>query len=122
MVDRVIIMVLDGFGVGEAPDANKYGDEGSNTLAGIYNITSLNVPNMAKLGLYNIDGVKVGEKQEKTIGAYGKAQEQAAHLISFPSSTAFQMHKMKPACQSPLLKTSYIPQLSRKAGIFCNVI
>lgn len=27
---------------------------------------------------------------------------QAAHLISFPSSTAFQMHKMKPACQSPL--------------------
>lgn len=77
MVDRVIIMVLDGFGVGEAPDANKYGDEGSNTLAGIYNITSLNVPNMAKLGLYNIDGVKVGEKQEKTIGAYGKAQEQA---------------------------------------------
>ena len=77
MVDRVIIMVLDGFGVGEAPDANKYGDEGSNTLAGIYNNTSLNVPNMANLGLYNIDGVKVGEKQEKTIGAYGKAQEQA---------------------------------------------
>ena len=54
MVDRVIIMVLDGFGVGEAPDANKYGDEGSNTLAGIYNNTSLNVTNMAKLGLYNI--------------------------------------------------------------------
>ena len=77
MVDRVIIMVLDGFGVGEAPDANKYGDEGSNTFAGIYNNTSLNVPNMAKLGIYNIDGVKVGEKQEKTIGAYGKAQEQA---------------------------------------------
>ena len=49
MVDRVIIMVLDGFGVGEAPDANKYGDEGSNTLAGIYNNTSLNIPNMAKL-------------------------------------------------------------------------
>ena len=53
MVDRVIIMVLDGFGVGEAPDANKYGDEESNTLAGIYNNTSLNIPNMAKLGLYN---------------------------------------------------------------------
>ena len=77
MVDRVIIMVLDGFGVGEAPDANKYGDEGSNTLAGIYNNASLNIPNMANLGLYNIDGVKAGEKQEKSIGAYGKAQEQA---------------------------------------------
>ena len=77
MIDRVIIMVLDGFGVGEAPDANKYGDEGSDTLAGIYNNTTLNIPNMAKLGLYNIDGVKVGKKQEETIGAYGKAQEQA---------------------------------------------
>lgn len=77
MINRVIIMVLDGFGIGEAPDAKKYGDEGSNTLAGIYNNVSLNIPNMQKLGLYNIDGVDVGEKTKKTIGAYGRAQEQA---------------------------------------------
>ena len=77
MINRVIIMVLDGFGVGEAPDAKKYGDEGSNTLAGIYNHASLNIPNMQKMGLYNIDGVNVGEKVPKTIGAYGKNQEQA---------------------------------------------
>ena len=77
MINRVIIMVLDGFGVGEAPDAKKYGDEGSNTLAGIYNQASLNIPNMQKMGLYNIDGVNVGEKVPKTIGAYGKNQEQA---------------------------------------------
>lgn len=77
MINRVIIMVLDGFGIGEAPDAKKYGDEGSNTFAGIYNNASLNIPNMQKLGLYNIDGVNVGEKTKKTIGAYGRAQEQA---------------------------------------------
>lgn len=77
MINRVIIMVLDGFGIGEAPDAKKYGDEGSNTLAGIYNNASLNIPNMQKLGLYNIDGVDVGEKTKKTIGAYGRAEEQA---------------------------------------------
>ena len=77
MINRVIIMVLDGFGVGEAPDAKKYGDEGSNTLAGIFNNTTLNIPNMQKMGLYNIDGVNVGEKVQKTIGAYGKNQEQA---------------------------------------------
>lgn len=77
MINRVIIMVLDGFGIGEAPDAKKYGDEGSNTLAGIYNNVSLNIPNMQKLGLYNIDGVDVGEKTKKTIGAYGRAEEQA---------------------------------------------
>lgn len=77
MINRVIIIVLDGFGVGEAPDCKKYGDEGSNTLAGIYNNANLNIPNMQKLGLYNIDGVEVGKKVEKTIGAHGKMQEQA---------------------------------------------
>ena len=77
MINRSIIIVLDGFGVGEAPDAKKYRDEGSNTLAGIYNNTSLKIPNMQKLGIYNIDGIEVGEKVKTTIGAYGKAQEQA---------------------------------------------
>lgn len=77
MINRAIIIVLDGFGVGEAPDAKKYRDEGSNTLAGIYNNTSLKIPNMQNLGIYNIDGIEVGEKVKTTIGAYGKAQEQA---------------------------------------------
>lgn len=76
MINRVIIMVLDGFGVGELPDADKYGDCGSDTLAGVYNNVSLSIPNMQKLGLYNIDGIKVGEKVERTIGSYGKANEQ----------------------------------------------
>lgn len=76
MVNRVIVMVLDGFGVGELPDANKYGDEGSNTLAGIYNNTKLNIPNMKKLGIYNIDGINLDEKEESPIGIYGKAAEQ----------------------------------------------
>jgi len=37
MINRTIIIVIDGFGVGEAPDADKYGDKGSNTLVNIYN-------------------------------------------------------------------------------------
>ena len=41
MINRVIIFVLDSFGVGEAPDANLYGDQGSNTLVNIYNSTNL---------------------------------------------------------------------------------
>ena len=75
MINRTIIMVLDGFGVGEAPDANIYGDEGSNTLVNIYNAEHPNLPNMKKMGLYNIDGVEIADKAEKTIGAYGKAME-----------------------------------------------
>ena len=75
MINRAIIMVLDGFGVGEAPDANLYGDEGSNTLVNIYNAVHPNLPNMKSLGLYNIDGVEIADKAEKTLGAYGKATE-----------------------------------------------
>ena len=75
MINRVIIMVLDGFGVGEAPDADKYGDCGSNTLAGVYNNAKLEIPNMQKLGLYNIDGVDIQDKEQNIIGSYGKATE-----------------------------------------------
>ena len=75
MINRSIIIVLDSFGVGEAPDAEEYGDIGSNTLAGIYNNTNLNIPNMKKLGLYNIQGINLDEKEENPIGIYGKAEE-----------------------------------------------
>ncbi len=73
MIERFIITVLDGFGVGELPDACDYKDEGSNTLFGIYNNTKLNLPNLKKLGLYNIDGVDIQDKEEKTIGCFRKS-------------------------------------------------
>ena len=76
-INRAIIIVLDGFGVGEAPDADKYGDIGSNTLEGIYNNYNLKIPNLKKMGLYNIDGLKINEKESHTIASYGKMQEQA---------------------------------------------
>ena len=77
MIKRVITIVLDGFGVGEAPDAIDYGDEGSNTIAGIYNNTKLNLPNLKKLGLYNIEDIGINEKEVTTLGAYGKAAEKS---------------------------------------------
>ena len=75
MVNRAIIIVLDGFGVGELPDANDYGDEGSNTFAGIYNNTKLEIPNLKKLGLYNIQEIGIDNKEENPTGIYGKAIE-----------------------------------------------
>lgn len=74
MIKRVITIVLDGFGVGELPDSKKYGDEGSNTIAGIYNNTKLNLPNLKKIGLYNINGIQLEEKEKKVIGAYRKSK------------------------------------------------
>lgn len=75
---RAIIIVLDGFGVGELPDANTYGDEGSNTLKGIYDNTKLQLPNLKKLGLYNIPQIGINEHEENVIGNYGKAIETCA--------------------------------------------
>ena len=75
MKKRIIMIVLDSFGVGETPDANEYGDEGSNTLEGIYYNTTLKLPNMKKLGLYNIQGLTIPEKEENPIGIFGKATE-----------------------------------------------
>ena len=77
MINRVILIVLDGFGAGEAPDADKYGDVGSNTLKHIYDICKPQLPNMKKMGLYNIDEVGIKEKEEDCIGAYGKLQEKS---------------------------------------------
>ncbi len=77
MIKRVNIIVLDGFGIGEAPDAKDYGDVGSNTLKGIYTNTKLNLPNLKKLGLYQIEGIGIQEKETEIIGAYGKAREQS---------------------------------------------
>lgn len=52
---RVSIIVLDSVGIGEAPDAEKYGDEGCDTLGHIAEkMNGLNVPNMAAMGLSNI--------------------------------------------------------------------
>lgn len=77
MINRAIIIVLDSFGVGELPDSNVYGDCGSNTLMHIYKNTNLNIPNLKKLGIYNIENIGIEEKEENPIGAYGKAIEKA---------------------------------------------
>ena len=59
---RVFLIVLDSFGIGEEPDADKFGDVGSNTIASCATSKFFNMPNMGKMGLFNIDGVTVGEK------------------------------------------------------------
>ena len=55
---RVILIVLDSFGIGRQPDAAAFGDEGSNTLAAVATSRQLYAPNLKKLGLFSIDGVK----------------------------------------------------------------
>lgn len=78
-INRVILIVLDSVGIGELPDANLYNDTGSNTLGNIAkHYPSLQIPNMTKLGLGNIDPTNLLAKTEQPIAAFGKANEQSA--------------------------------------------
>ncbi|MCH5205322.1 MAG: phosphopentomutase [Oscillospiraceae bacterium] len=74
---RVFLIVLDSFGVGEMADAADFGDKGADTLRSCFNTGHLDVPNMKKLGLFNIDGVTVGEKEAAPIGAYMRISERS---------------------------------------------
>lgn len=51
---RIFLLIIDSMGVGEAIDANEYGDSGSNTLKNIMNNYDLFIPNLSKLGFLDI--------------------------------------------------------------------
>lgn len=70
MAKRVFLIVLDSFGIGGAPDAAAFGDEGSNTLAAVLSYSKAPFPNLAKMGLLAIDG-----ENDQRITDYRNAQE-----------------------------------------------
>lgn len=72
---RVFLIVLDSVGIGEMPDAAEYGDAGSNTLLAASKSRHFSMPNMRKLGFFNIDGVRIGEKEENPLGSYARMEE-----------------------------------------------
>jgi len=72
---RVFLFVLDSFGVGELPDAAAYGDSGTNTLRTCSGSPYFSMPNMQKLGLFNIDGVTCGEKAADPLASYARLAE-----------------------------------------------
>jgi phosphopentomutase len=77
-VTRAIIFVLDSFGIGGAPDAAKFGDEGANTLGHICDHMNLHLPHMASLGLGLAAKGSTGRNplpDLPLIGRYGYATE-----------------------------------------------
>lgn len=70
---RVFLLVLDSFGVGEAPDAKKYGDEGSHTYNSVTSNKKCKIPTLTKLGLTNIDGLS--PKTDKYISKIVRLEE-----------------------------------------------
>lgn len=77
-IKRATIVVLDSAGVGYMPDANEFGDVGSNTIGNIAShCNGINLPNMQKLGLGNLTEIKGVEPNNDCNGAFGKAAEES---------------------------------------------
>ncbi|WP_173297542.1 phosphopentomutase [Thermanaeromonas sp. C210] len=72
MAKRVVLIVLDSVGVGALPDADQYGDEGSNTLGHIAESVPLRLPNLARMGIGNIIPLRGIEAVDRPLAAYGK--------------------------------------------------
>ncbi len=72
---RIFLIVLDSFGVGEAPDSKDFGDEGSDTLRSVSQSKECDMTLLKKMGIFNIDGIMYENGVESPIAAFGKAQE-----------------------------------------------
>lgn len=76
MFKRAIWIILDSVGIGEMPDADRFGDKGADTLGHVNEYRGrLNVPNLEKLGLFSIEKTSIYDSSIEPIGAYGKAAE-----------------------------------------------
>jgi phosphopentomutase len=75
-MNNFFLIVLDGLGIGELPDADAYGDTGSNTLVNLsLAVGGLHLPALEKLGLGNIENILGIKKVSDPLASYGKMQE-----------------------------------------------
>lgn len=77
MFDRIHLLVLDSVGIGEAPDAKDFGDEGAHTLGHIAEEVGLHVPHMQQMGLGNIAPLKGIEPAAEPTAYYTKLEEES---------------------------------------------
>ncbi len=74
---RIFLIVLDSFGIGNAPDAEKFGDIRANTLKSISKSNKFNIPNLKNIGLCNINGIELNN-YHSPIAKFGSLQELSA--------------------------------------------
>lgn len=75
---RIFTIVIDSFGIGDAPDAEKFGDKGADTCGHIdATVDHFNIPNLAKLGLSNLKPMQKVAPVKDTLGYYGALKEKS---------------------------------------------
>lgn len=77
--DRIAVIVLDSVGIGELPDAERYGDKGAHTLGHIARaMPELSLPNLRRMGLANIAPIGDWAEESQPTAYYGKMAEVSA--------------------------------------------
>lgn len=71
MFKRIFLIILDSAGIGEAKDAARFGDEGTNTIKHAIETANIELPNLNQLGLHNL----IYHTEDQTIGYYTRAHE-----------------------------------------------
>lgn len=78
MAKRVFLIVMDSFGIGAEPDADLFGDIGTNTLKSCSQSQYFDMSNFKKMGLFNIDGVKEwAEGVERPVASIARLREKS---------------------------------------------
>ena len=107
---KTILIVIDGLGIGEMPDANLFGDEDSNTYLNIKKQVKFNLPNLEKLGINNIDGINLSSSP--AIGNYARLSE----ITMAKDSTAghYEMSGLILKNPYPVFKNGFPLELMKK--------
>ena len=121
---RIFLMVMDSFGIGGAEDAGRFGDLGSNTLGSLIKTGVFDVPTLASLGLFHIDGVDRSPAKAEPIGAYGRVCEQSEgkdSTIGHWEIAGIRSDEPLPTYPNGFPK-EIIDELERKTGrrVICN--
>ena len=77
-MSRIFLIVLDSMGIGAMEDASAYGDSGANTLKSVFNSPDFHMPNMKKLGLFNIDGIDYTKGVDEPSAYFARLKEASA--------------------------------------------
>jgi phosphopentomutase len=78
-LERAIVIVLDGVGVGQAPDASSYGDTSANCLSNTSKaVGGLELPAMGRMGIGNVTGILGTPATPHADGAFGRLEEASA--------------------------------------------
>ena len=119
---RAFILVIDGFGIGAMPDCKKFNDYGANTLKNVRAAYDFNLPTLADMGLYNIDGTYNDDRMPNA--AYARLEE-----LSKGKDTTVGHWEMAGVITSEPMPTfpngfpqSFITKLEKELGtkVLCN--